>query len=50
MLLSTLMASPLYAQVDVDIDLGGKEWYENPWVWAGVAAFLLLLALILRRK
>lgn len=38
-----------YAQIDVDIDLGGKqEWYENPKIWIGVAIFLVILALIAR--
>lgn len=40
----------LFAQIDIDIDLGKKEWYENPWVWVGVAAFLLILVLLGRKK
>ena len=40
-----------FAQIDVDIDLGGKqEWYENPYVWVGVGVFLLVLVLLLRKK
>ena len=37
------------AQIDVDIDLGKQEWYEDPKVWAGVAVFMLLLVLIARK-
>lgn len=39
-----------FAQIDVDIDLGKSEWYENPWVWVGVGAFLLILVLLGRKK
>ena len=39
-----------FAQLDVDIDLGKEQWYENPLVWVGVAAFLLILVLLLRKK
>jgi len=30
----------VYAQIDIDIDLGKQEWYEDPKVWIGVAVFL----------
>ena len=36
--------------LDVDINVGRQEWYENPWIWVGVAVFVLLLALILKKK
>jgi len=39
-----------FAQIDVDIDLGKDEWYENPMIWVGVAVFLLVLVLLGRRK
>lgn len=38
------------AQLDIDIDLGKTEWYEDPKVWIGVAIFLVVLALIARGK
>jgi len=40
----------LIAQIDVDIDLGGKEWYEEPWVMPAAVVALLLIFLLLRRK
>lgn len=39
-----------HAQIDVDIDLGKSEWYEDPKVWIGVAVFLLILAFIVRSR
>lgn len=45
-----LMNFSAFAQLDVDIDLGKPEWYENPLVWVGAAAFLLILVLLLRKK
>ena len=50
--LSTLS---LYAQdVDIDISKDGisidtKEWYENPFVWAGVVALIVILLIVTRR-
>lgn len=38
------------AQIDVDIDLGKQEWYEDPKVWVGVAVFLVLLVLLARKR
>jgi len=38
------------AQLDIDIDLGKREWYEDPKVWVGVAIFLVVLAFIARGK
>jgi len=37
-----------FAQLDVDIDLGGTHWYEDPKVWVGAAVFLLIVAFIAR--
>ncbi len=37
-----------YAQIDIDIDLGKQEWYEDPKVWIGVAVFLVILVIIAR--
>ena len=42
--------SSTIAQLDIDIDLGKAKWYEDPKIWVGVAAFLLILAFIARGK
>ena len=50
-LLLTLGSTLAIAQdggLDIDVDINKGEWYENPWVWVGVGAFLLILALIMR--
>lgn len=44
------MSTVTKAQLDIDIDLGKREWYEDPKVWVGVAVFLLVLAFIARGK
>jgi len=37
--------------LDIDIDLGGKEWYDNPvYVVVGVVVVLLILALIFKGR
>ncbi|MEM1324676.1 MAG: hypothetical protein AAGI23_01920 [Bacteroidota bacterium] len=45
------MALTSFAQVDVDIDLGQEEWYENP-VYLVLGGIILVLAIVLisRRK
>ena len=41
----------LYAQgLDVDIDIGEPEWYENIYLWIGVVVVLLLVLLLTRRR
>ena len=55
-----LMAMTLFASVsaiaqdgglDIDVDLGKPEWYEQPWVWVvGAAVFILILVALLRKK
>jgi hypothetical protein len=43
-----------YAQdggLDIDINIGKPEWYEQTWVWVvGAAVFVLVLVAILRKK
>ena len=34
----------------IDIDIDKTEWYENPILWVGVAAFFILLIVLTRRK
>lgn len=52
--LGVLISFQIFAQdggLDVDIDIGKPEWYEQPWVWVvGGAAFILILVALLRRK
>ncbi len=50
---SFLLSLQTFAQgelIDIDINAGKQEWYENPWVYVGVAAFILILVLIAKRK
>ncbi len=53
-LLSLITTVGVYAQdggLDIDIDLGKPEWYEQPWVWVvGAAIFILILIALLRKK
>lgn len=53
-ILGALISLQIFAQdggLDIDIDLGKPEWYEQPWVWVvGAAAFILILVAILRKK
>jgi hypothetical protein len=52
--LGVLISIQIFAQdggLDIDIDLGKPEWYEQPWVWVvGAAAFILILVAVVRRK
>lgn len=52
MLLLLTQATALLAQDDalIDIDIDRTEWYENPLLWAGVAAFFVILIVVTRRK
>lgn len=43
-----LLSTFVFAQIDIDVDLGKDKWYENPLVWVGGAVFLLVLAFIAR--
>jgi len=51
-LASMILAMSLVAnaQVDVDIDLGTKEWYEQPIYWVLGVVVLILVAVLARRK
>lgn len=47
--LITVFSTKVLAQLEIDVDVSKKEWYEEPWAWiVGAAVFILLLALILR--
>ena len=53
-LLGLLISFQIFGQdggLDIDIDLGKPEWYEQPWVWVvGAAVFILILVAVVRRK
>ncbi len=35
--------------VDINVDKGGTQWYQQTWIWiAGGAVFILLLVALLR--
>lgn len=37
------------AEIDVNVNKDGGNWYSQPWVWiVGVAVFILLLVALLR--
>jgi hypothetical protein len=37
------------ADIKVDVNKGGNNWYTSPWVWViGAAVFILLLVALLR--
>jgi len=52
--LSILTSTVVWAQdkgldIDVDVDKGGDNWYNNPILWIiGGAVFILLLVALLR--
>lgn len=52
--LGLMISFQIFAQdggLDVDIDIGKPEWYEQPWVWVvGGAIFILILVGLLRRR
>jgi phosphoglycerol transferase MdoB-like AlkP superfamily enzyme len=43
-----------YAQdggLDIDVNIGEPEWYQQTWVWVvGAAIFVLILVALLRKK
>lgn len=50
--LFTIAAAGLIHAQDplIDIDIDKSEWYENPILWVGIAAFFILLIVLTRRK
>ena len=51
LILSLIASLPLVAQdALIDIDIDKTEWYENPYLWLGVAAFVIILLAVTRRK
>lgn len=53
---SLVVSTSLTAQdLDIDIskdgiDISTNEWYENPYLWAGAFAVVVLAVLVSRRK
>lgn len=37
--------------LDIDVNVGKKEWYQQPWAWVvGGALFILILVALLRKR
>ncbi len=51
-ILATVLSSLAQAQNKplIDINIDKTEWYENPILWVGVAAFFIILIVVTRRK
>lgn len=53
-LMTMLFSVVAFAQdggLDIDINVGKKEWYQQPWAWViGGALFVLILVALLRKK
>ena len=49
-----LLAIPAFAQdaeLDIDIDTDADAaWWYNPWIWVGIAAFIIILVLAARGR
>lgn len=55
LLLSLATSLGLYAQdgdagLDVDITVDNPAWYQNVYLWIGIAAFVIIIALIARGR
>lgn len=41
----------LYAQgLDIDVDIGKPEWYENPLVWVIAGLAIILIVVLAKRR
>ncbi|WPR74561.1 hypothetical protein [Algoriphagus sp. NG3] len=53
-LLSLVTTVGVYAQdggLEIDVNIGEKEWYQQPWAWVvGGALFVLILVALLRKR
>lgn len=53
-LLAMTASFATYAQdggLNIDVNIGEPEWYQQTWVWVvGAAVFVLILVAILRKK
>ncbi|WP_296704924.1 hypothetical protein [Algoriphagus sp.] len=52
--LAMLSSLATYAQdggLNIDVNIGEPEWYQQTWVWVvGAAVFVLILVALLRKK
>lgn len=48
-LAAVLLPLTAAAQIDIDVDLGKDEWYENPYLWGGVVLLLIIVLVLTRR-
>ncbi len=53
-LMTMLFSVAAYAQdggLDIDVNIGKEEWYQQPWAWVvGGAIFVLILVALLRKR
>lgn len=53
-IIGVMITFQIFAQdggLDIEIDVGKTEWYEQTWVWVvGAAVFTLILVALLRKK
>ena len=53
-LMTMLFSVAAFAQdggLDIDVNIGKEEWYQQPWAWVvGGAIFVLILVALLRKK
>ncbi|REG92018.1 hypothetical protein [Algoriphagus antarcticus] len=53
-LLTMFFSAAAFAQdggLDIDVNIGKEEWYQQPWAWiVGGAIFVLILVALLRKR
>ena len=53
-MMTMLLSVVAFAQdggLDIDVNIGKKEWYQQPWAWViGGAVFVLILVALLRKR
>lgn len=50
-MLSSVVAFAQDGGLDIDVNIGKKEWYQQPWAWViGGAIFVLILVALLRKR
>ena len=54
LLMTMFFSAAAFAQdggLNIDVNIGKDEWYQQPWVWVvGGAVFILILVGLLRKK
>tara|TARA_R110002020_G_scaffold474199_1_gene704913 strand:+ start:798 stop:1007 length:210 start_codon:yes stop_codon:yes gene_type:complete len=47
----SVAASAQDGGLDIDVNIGKEEWYQQPWAWVvGGAIFVLILVALLRKR